>query len=478
MLVDQPHSADKWYEFALFSLKYHMQAKAEQYLDKVIALKGMSQEMHLMLASIMLQRQNWQQTKLHLDAVLDKDWLNIHANLLFGFFYKLTGWDEMARKHFAIARVKRLRDLQLLPPKSSIPKNFRTESIDFKVEIIDYAKLKTHDEQLAPKESDLLFFELIEFLISRQIYGTAKTALHYIQDKNSTRYLMTNAKICINHEEYQEATESLDRLLETNPQDQKAWILRGHAFFLLKNLFDSEESYISALRIKTQGKPALSDPVLEMRLGIIYALRRSWKDAKTVFLKVCKDRMQTTAWIYLGLSFIRLNELAQAEDAISQANILDNTNPMSWALSCMLCLKYGKQRLQQARFCMQQSISHGIKDGLILEEVGDLFEEQGLYHDAIQAYKICHTVDPTNGSVMQKLGGIYCNEGNAHQDTDAAIECYKVAIELVKGDSNKDSLAHTLQQLLNDVNRNFEFTPYVKYLRDGGQHNADEQFEE
>jgi hypothetical protein len=81
-----------------------------------------------------------------LDAVLDRDWLNIHANLLFGFYYKLTGWDEMARKHFAIARVKRLRDLQLLPPKSSIPKNFRTESIDFKVEIIDYAKLKTHDE--------------------------------------------------------------------------------------------------------------------------------------------------------------------------------------------------------------------------------------------------------------------------------------------------------------------------------------------
>lgn len=42
MLVDQPDSADKWYGFALFSLKYHMQAKAEQYLDKVISIKGMS----------------------------------------------------------------------------------------------------------------------------------------------------------------------------------------------------------------------------------------------------------------------------------------------------------------------------------------------------------------------------------------------------------------------------------------------------
>lgn len=80
-------------------------------------------------------------------------------------------------------------------------------------------------------------------------------------------------------------------------------------------MFDSEESYINALRIKSI-KP-FKDNILEMRLGIIYTLRRSWKDAKTVFLKVCKDRMSTTAWIYLALSYIRLGELASAEDAIS-----------------------------------------------------------------------------------------------------------------------------------------------------------------
>lgn len=80
-----------------------------------------------------------------------------------------------------------------MAPKSSIPKNFRTESIEYKVEIVDYAKLKTHDESLTPKESDLIFFELIEFLMTRQIYGTARIALGYIQDKNSVRFLMTKA---------------------------------------------------------------------------------------------------------------------------------------------------------------------------------------------------------------------------------------------------------------------------------------------
>lgn len=210
----------------------------------------------------------------------------------------------------------------------------------------------------------------------------------------------------------------------------------------MKNLFDSEESYINALRIK--GKQQFKDNVLEIRLGIIYAMRRSWKDAKTVFLKVCKDRMSTTAWIYLGLSFIRLGELASAEDSISQANILDNTNPLSWALNTILCLKYGQQRLQQARFSMNQAIRLGISDSLILEEIGDLFEQEGLYHDAAQAFKICSTVDNQNGTVLQKLGGIYCNENNPNQDKDAAINCLKDAIELIKGQTNKENLAYTL----------------------------------
>ena len=51
----------------------------------------------------------------------------------------------MSRKHLAIAKTRRMRDLGLLPPKSSIPNNFRTEAIEFKVEIQDFEKIKTVD---------------------------------------------------------------------------------------------------------------------------------------------------------------------------------------------------------------------------------------------------------------------------------------------------------------------------------------------
>ena len=106
----------------------------------------------------------------------------------------------------------------------------------------------------------------------------------------------------------------------------------------------------------------------------MYAKRKSWKDAKTVFMKVCKERMSTNAWFYLGLSLVRLGELAAAEDAIAQSNILDNLNPCIWALNGILCLKYGQQRLEQARFSLEQALSLGLKEKQLLEELGDMLE--------------------------------------------------------------------------------------------------------
>ena len=119
----------------------------------------------------------------------------MNANLLFGLLYKLTNWQEMSRKHFAIAKVTKMRALNLLAPKSSIPKNFRTEAIEFKVDIIDYKKVKTVDEQLTGKDCDLLYFDLIDFLLERTVYGVADMALNFIGDKTTARYLMAKAQI-------------------------------------------------------------------------------------------------------------------------------------------------------------------------------------------------------------------------------------------------------------------------------------------
>lgn len=209
------------------------------------------------------------------------------------------------------------------------------------VEIIDYKTVVTKDESIKPDDSDQIFFELIDLLLENNLYKAADIALQKIIDIHSHQYLYTKARIRIMQGLFLEATDALGEMLTPTSENIDAWIMRGHAFFRAGNLFDSEESYIKALRIN----PHLKDFELQERLGIVYAKRKAWKDAKTVFLKCCKEMVSTTSWIYLGMSLLRVGELAQAEDAISQANILDNTNPKIWALMTILCLTTGPSRL-------------------------------------------------------------------------------------------------------------------------------------
>lgn len=167
---------------------------------------SISRHLRVLLAALLLQRKDYRGAKTHLDAVLDENWTDLHANLLFGFFYSAVGWAEMARKYFAIAKVQRMRDLQLLAPKSNMPKNYRTESFEFKVAIPDWQKNKTADESLSAKDSDLLFFDLIDFLLQNHVYGTTDVALSYIIDTSSPKYLLALAKTRMGQERYAEAT--------------------------------------------------------------------------------------------------------------------------------------------------------------------------------------------------------------------------------------------------------------------------------
>lgn len=197
-----------------------------------------------------------------------------------GFLYEALNKPGMSRKHFAIAKVKRMRDLGQLQPKNNEPKNFRTVAIDYFVEIIDYKNVDTMDQNMKPVDSDKMFFDLIGVLINNYLYTAANIALKKINDQHSNDYLMNKAKIRIMQGNFEysgpssgkatpieaednvepksrflEATDALDEILAKNPDNYEAHVMRGHAFFLHGNLFDSEESYINALRLK----PAVKD---------------------------------------------------------------------------------------------------------------------------------------------------------------------------------------------------------------------------
>lgn len=88
-----------------------------------------------------------------------------------------------------------MRDLGLLPPKSTVPKNYRTVPPEFKVEIINFQNVNTKDQQLSPEHSDNLYFEFIDFLLENVLFGLADSCLAYITNRNTERYYFTLSKI-------------------------------------------------------------------------------------------------------------------------------------------------------------------------------------------------------------------------------------------------------------------------------------------
>lgn len=179
-----------------------------------------------------------------------------------------------------------MRELNQLQPKNNAPKNFRTQSIEYPVDIIDYKTVKTKDEEMKGFDCDQIHFELIDLLLDNILFKSADMTLEYIQDKHSNQYLLTKARIRIMQKSYDEATIALDELLEKNKDNVEAWIMRGHAYYFGGNMFDSEESFINAIRLQ----PNLKDQTLQMYLGMVYIKRKAWKDARTVFLKCVKEQ--------------------------------------------------------------------------------------------------------------------------------------------------------------------------------------------
>lgn len=217
----------------------------------------------------------------------------------------------------------------------------------------------------------------------------------------------------------------------------EAWKLRGHAYFHMDSYFDCEESYIRAIRIS--GSEV--DPELEERLGLIYIKRKSWKDAKVVFLKRVGEGISASSWKNLGLALLKLNELSQAEEALTQANILDNLNAEVWGLLTIMCLQSGEKRIIQARQAMVEAMKLGLENPELLGEIGELF---GLTSEKDNLGVEClHKAIEYAGDRVDK-GEVWLKVANIKltvNDRNGAIDAYKEACREVQGSTNKLAIA-------------------------------------
>ncbi|KAL3316221.1 Cilia- and flagella-associated protein 70 [Cichlidogyrus casuarinus] len=168
---------------------------------------------------------------------------------------------------------------------------------------------------------------------------------------------------------YKESSKALNHLrmaTKLNPESCDAWTMMGHVYATMPSMqLEMKRCYERALDLQTW--PTQYQPeVLLTRLGSEYLQAKQFEKAKKTFLHACEIAPTARSWLGVGVACYRLDELVDAEQALAEANSLNNREPDIWAYLSMVCLKSG--RLVEAEQCFKYAVKMGLSHGPLLDE--------------------------------------------------------------------------------------------------------------
>eukprot|EP00063_Salmo_salar_P083349 XP_014058184.1 PREDICTED: cilia- and flagella-associated protein 70 [Salmo salar] len=209
-----------------------------------------------------------------------------------------------------------------------------------------------------------IYMETVQFLLQNNALQMAQRALAQEllcpEGGLSSSYHLALARLQLLRAEYSSAESSLKEALHDSFQDPDVWALFGHIHHLTGEFGKAQECYERTLDFVTDATD--THPVY-LRLGSIYLQEGEFQRAKMTYLRACKSSPSCLTWLGLGIACYRLGELTEAEDALTEANILNNGNAEVWGYLSLVCLQTGR------RLEAEQSYKYALKLNLQKEAV-------------------------------------------------------------------------------------------------------------
>ncbi|XP_033101103.1 cilia- and flagella-associated protein 70-like isoform X2 [Anneissia japonica] len=188
----------------------------------------------------------------------------------------------------------------------------------------------------------------------------------------SGTYYVALSRLKLQKKELEEADESLKEALIVNNQDPDAWSIQGHLSYLQGNMTEARNCYERTLSFIADAREMHA---IYLRLASIYLQEGKFEEAKNTFLLACKKSPSCVSWLGVGIACYRLGELSEAEDALSEANILNNSDPLVWGYLSLVCLHTGRQL--EAEQSYKYAIKVNLQDEELLAEIHSVQEQVG-----------------------------------------------------------------------------------------------------
>ncbi|KAI7803804.1 putative tetratricopeptide repeat protein 18 [Triplophysa rosa] len=222
----------------------------------------------------------------------------------------------------------------------------KTEETDIDVQTVNKDDNRDCKEEAEISPSNVkttIYTEAVRFLLQNYALQMAHRALAQellSPDRGSnSSYHLALAQLQLLRGEHNSAEESLREALTHNLQNPDVWALWGHLNYMREDFSQAKSCYERTL----DSLDAADTHSVHLRLGSIYLQEGEYKKARGTFQRACRSSPSCLTWLGLGTAHYRMDELKEAEDALTKASALNSRNAEVYGFLTLLYLRAGRK---------------------------------------------------------------------------------------------------------------------------------------
>ncbi|XP_064581526.1 cilia- and flagella-associated protein 70 isoform X4 [Zonotrichia leucophrys gambelii] len=428
-------SIQAWLDYGAFCLLYEDATKAQECFQQAVCLDPQHVQSLLLCGIACVKLRTYEEAEIFFEDACSLEPPSIIAWTLTGLFYEMQNNYIQAERSFREAK-KLLRaeleeERRILeaaeaegkkptPPSSQPAEEIPDGSPDKppEVEEGETPKEEAPAVQEAPQAPEpepppcTIFMKSVEFLMQfnsvRFVHKALAHELLSLQGGPTCAYYLALGWTYQLREDLPRWEECLREAVRIEPLNPNVWAQKGHLCYQQKDFDKAKDCYERVISFE---EDAADMHFVYLRLGSIYLDEKKYARAKHIFLLACDNSASCLTWLGVGIACYRgspprsfllleqclfswealsacslscvhasplslkLEEMLEAEDALSEANALNNTNPEVWGYLALICLQGGRQL--EAEQCYKYTVKLGLKNNALLHEIREAQQRYG-----------------------------------------------------------------------------------------------------